>query len=42
MDPMHRDPRFWALFVAIAFGLYLSLINIIEKISLFTSLSNAQ
>lgn len=31
---MHNDARFWALFVAIAVGLYLAVMNIVSKIEL--------
>lgn len=36
---MHEDPKFWALFVALWFGLILALMNIWVKIHLFLDLS---
>jgi hypothetical protein len=37
---MHNDARFWALFVAIAVGLFLAVVNIVTKIDLLLRLSD--
>jgi hypothetical protein len=39
MRAMHKDPKFWALMVAIWLGLYLALLNIASKINLFMRLA---
>jgi len=39
---MHSDPRFWALVVAIWFGLVLALMNIAVKIHMFMDLTSAE
>ncbi len=39
---MHADPRFWALFVAIWFGLVLAVMNIAIKVHMFMDLTSLE